>query len=281
VIVPTEVMFGLLAALGWGVGDFLISRISRALGVAQSFLVMQGCGLIAILAIITYSGDWRQVARETWLLAIGVNVFNLAGTVLLFRAFTIGNLAVVSPITASFAMISAALAYLSGERAGALALSGALLVIVGVIVVSRSPGVSLESLRGVPESLGAALCLGIFFWGLGYVAPQLGAALPVLVGRALTFSAALVFFVTQRQVIQLVPRAFWPLILSAIVFDTGAFLAYNSGINGSYTTVVVALASVYSAVTVLLAWLLLRERLAASQWGGIVVILVGVLMISL
>jgi drug/metabolite transporter (DMT)-like permease len=278
---PVEVLFGLLAALGWGVGDFLISRVSRTMGTLQSFLVMQGCGLLAILAIITIGGDWRQIRAEIWLLALGVNVFNLAGTLFLFRAFTIGSLAVVSPITASFAMVSAALAYLSGERAGTLALIGALLVIGGVLFVSHSPGANVESLRGVPESIGAALCLGIFFWGLGYVAPQLGPAWPVLVGRALTFSAALAFFATQRRAIQRVPRALWPMIVTAIVFDTGAFLAYNNGVNSSYTTVVVALASVYSAVTVLLAWLVLRERLAASQWSGIAVILVGVLLISL
>ena len=71
----------------------------------------------------------------------------------------------------------------------------------------------------------------------------------------------------------------WP--DSGALLDTLAFVAFNLGIGSAYTSIVTALASLFSAVTVLLAWAILRERLAPAQWAGVAVILAGVLLVSL
>ena len=71
------------------------------------------------------------------------------------------------------------------------------------------------------------------------------------------------------------------LVLAAAVLDTLAYVAFNLGIASAYTSIVTALASLFSAVTVLLAWAILRERLAPAQWTGVAVILAGVLLVSL
>jgi drug/metabolite transporter (DMT)-like permease len=68
---------------------------------------------------------------------------------------------------------------------------------------------------------------------------------------------------------------------SIAVVDSLAWLAFNTGERLHFTTVVTSLASLFSVVTILLAWLLLKERLARIQWLGIAVILFGVLMVSL
>ena len=63
--------------------------------------------------------------------------------------------------------------------------------------------------------------------------------------------------------------------------DTLAWLAYIWGMRTTYATVVTALASLFSVVTVLLAWKVFRDRLAAHQWAGVAVILLGILLVSL
>ena len=70
------------------------------------------------------------------------------------------------------------------------------------------------------------------------------------------------------------------LAASAALADTLAWLAYIEGTHTAYATVVTALASLFSAVTVLLAWRFFRERLAPHQWVGIAVILIGILIVS-
>jgi uncharacterized membrane protein len=70
-------------------------------------------------------------------------------------------------------------------------------------------------------------------------------------------------------------------VIGAGVLDTAAFICFNIGISGAYVSVVTALASIFSAVTVLLAWVFLRERLSVSQWAGVAGLLVGVLLVSM
>jgi drug/metabolite transporter (DMT)-like permease len=275
------VVYGLMTAIGWGTGDFLLSRVSRQIGLRQALLWAQLLGIGAIGLVLLVSGDPLPTDLRIWLLAVVVNIFNVAGTVLLYRALTIGTLAIVSPITASFAVVTTALAVAGGERPEPLAFGGALLVVAGVIVVSRAgTDGRAASLRGVGAAMGAALCYGIFFWMLVPVSAGMGIAWPVLVGRVLAVLTALVMLGLARERPCLPPRSTWSALTMAVMFDTGAFLSYNLGIATAYVSVVAALASIFSAVTVILAWLILRERLASLQWAGVAAVIVGVLLVS-
>ena len=300
------IVFGLTAAICWGVADFVVTRIARALGVAQAFFYVQiiGMGLIGLLLLANPA--LPAPTTGIWLLVIGIGLFNMAGTLLLYRAFAIGTLALVSPIASAFAVVSALLALLAGERPALLALLGALVLVSGVVIVShaqhgeptkdegRRPednnisGVRRSSfvLRrrlppGVPEALGVALCFGISFWALDFVTPALGILWPVLVLRVVEALAVMLFMLRWRTQPARLTRGMAVQVLAAAALDTLAFVAFNLGIGSAYTSVVSALASLFSAVTVLLAWLILRERLALAQWAGVAVILAGVLLVSL
>jgi len=71
-------------------------------------------------------------------------------------------------------------------------------------------------------------------------------------------------------------------MLSAVGFmDTAAFVSNNAGLHIGPISVVSVLASLYGAVTVLLSWIFLRERLERSQWLGIVLIFMGIVCVSI
>jgi len=72
-----------------------------------------------------------------------------------------------------------------------------------------------------------------------------------------------------------------PFLIAAAVLDTSATLAFNLGVDSGYTTTTTALTALYSAVTILLAWMILRERLARMQWAGVGVVMAGVFLVSL
>jgi drug/metabolite transporter (DMT)-like permease len=74
--------------------------------------------------------------------------------------------------------------------------------------------------------------------------------------------------------------SFWRWAVAVAVLDTAANVAYNLGITISLTAVVSVISSLFSAVTVLLAWFFLRERLARWQWAGVAAILVGIALVS-
>ncbi len=275
------ILFGLIAALGWGTGDFLITRATRQIGLLWTLLLAQMAGIGAIGLALIVRADPLPADAALWGQAIAVNLLNLSGTLLLYRAFAIGTLAIVSPISASFAAVTAALSLLNGEQLSAVALTGTGLVIAGVVIVSRAPGATRIDLRGVPEAIGVALSFGLFFWLIGDVTQHFGIAWPVLIGRALTVCAAAIMVLAARPALPRLTARHWLLIIAASALDTLAFLSYNTGIATAYVSVVTALASIFSAVTVVLAWLVLRERLAHSQWLGVLGILTGVLLVSL
>ncbi|WP_298817514.1 DMT family transporter [Chloroflexus sp.] len=275
------IVYGLIAALSWGTGDFLISRATRQIGWQWALLCGQLVGIVAIGLVITVRGDPMPSWGPAWLNAIAVNLLNLLGTLLLYRAFAIGTLAIVSPIAAGFAAVTAMLAVLGGEQIELLTLSGAGLVIGGVMVVSRGKSETDVNLRGVPEAIGVAISFGLFFWLLKDVTATFGIAWPVLIGRVLTAIAAVTVLMLARPAPPQWRRLPLHFIIGASMLDTLAFLAYNTGIATAYVSVVTALASIFSAVTVILAWLVLREQLARSQWLGVIGILVGVLLVSL
>lgn len=275
------VIFGLLAALGWGGGDFVLSRISRAIGPLATMLYVQAAGIGAISLVLLARRDLPPLDPQLWALAVAVNVLNVAGTLCLYRALAVGTVMIVSPIAASFAVVTATLALLGGEHLAPPTLAGVALVMAGVIVVSRAPGAAPVSLAGVPAALGAALAYGVFFYLLRPVTEGLGVAWPILIGRVMTCGIAAVALLWRRQrPAPLSPRLAWLTVL-ATSLDTLGFLAYNTGIATAYVSVVTALASIFSAVTVLLARVLLRERLASVQWAGVAAVLLGVLLVSL
>ncbi|MEI8308527.1 MAG: DMT family transporter [Chloroflexales bacterium] len=275
------ILFGLLAALGWGGGDFAISQVTRVIGVTQAMFYVQLFGIVAISAVLLVRHDLPPTDLSAWGLGIAANVVNVGGTLLLYRAFAIGTLSIVSPIVSSFALITALLALLTGERPGLLALGGAALVIVGVVIAARSPGGVAGRPRGVIEAMGAAVCIGIYCWSISYITPTLGIAWPVLIGRLMAFLVAMALMARSGSRPVRLGRAVWPFAVGAGVLDTAAFLCFSVGVSGAYVSVVTALASIFSVVTVLLAWVFLRERLSMSQWAGVAGLLVGVLLVSL
>jgi len=300
------VLFGLAAAVCWGGADFLITPLTRRIGAAQAMFYLQAGGLLTTGGLLLARPGAPASSVSIWAFTVGISIVNMIGTLLLYRAFAIGTLALVSPIASGFAVVTALLALAAGERPAPTALLGALLLIGGVAVVSRTPGqrepaplagnrapgaahaASPSSANyyllfpaGVPEAVGVVFCFGFYFWALDLVTPALGILWPVLATRAVELVAALLILAGRRTMPARLSRAAWGLALLAALFDTLAFVAFNMGIGSAYTTIVTALASLFSAVTVLLAWVFLRERLSAGQWVGVLSILAGVLLVTI
>ena len=276
---------GLLAALSWGTTDVFIMGLTRRVGTPRALVYTQlGC-LLAICLLLLAQHQTPASDSRLWLLLLGCGICHVAGMLLMYRAFEIGTLALVSPIGSGFAVITALLALASGECPAASALFGALLLCGGVILVTRSKSDQKATMAGVPQAIGSAVAFGAMFWGLGFVTPHMGPVWPLLVLRLMALSSAILMFLMQKRRATLEPITdkgrIWPLTLGVVATDTIAWIAFNVGVGSDYTTIVTALASLYSAVTVVLAWGLFRERLAPNQWTGVAVIFLGILLVSL
>ena len=284
------ILFGLLSAVFWGTGDYLISLLTRRTGTPRAMVFIQAFSLLSWVVLLLISG--QKLPQTTLLgLAIVTGVLHVAGLLLTYRAFEIGTLSLVSPIASGFAVVTALVAFANGERPPVLALGGTALLILGVVVATYTPdtgdaSAKKRSLAGVPEALGSALAFGIMFYLFERVEGGMGVLWPLVILKTMAFGSALISVLGAKKPLENAPKSsptlLFSLALGAAALDTLAWLSYNKGLaENQFVTIVTALASLFSLVTILLAWIFLKDRLTLNQWAGVALVLTGILLVSL
>ena len=291
------ILLGLATALSWGSADLFARFATRRIGIFRTMLYMQMCGFCLVTLAMPRLGGWGHLfdgsGWQPWAWGILAGVLNTFSTLALYRSFEIGKLSIVAPISACYPVLTMVLSAFTGERLTPLRLAGMALAIAGVIVVARgehapddaepadAPASPAKKRLGVSWAIFSAACFGVMFWLLGLrVVPLVGSAPSVWIIRltsALT-TALVMLFAGQSRALP-ARREMLPL-LGVGVLDTCAYVFNNYGMAHEQTSVVSVLASLYGAVTVALAALLLREKVTAFQWLGIIAIFVGIILIS-
>ncbi len=277
---------GLTAALGWGVGDFLSRFVTREIGAFRSLFYFQFLGLAAISVYLAATGKFAALAAlgpTAWgWMAIGC-ALNVLASFALFRSFEIGVLTLVSPIAASYGALTGALAYLSGERLGTAKTATLAMVLFGVVLASigHVPEGEKRSWHRLPPGVAWAFVgsatFGLLFWLLGFrITPAFGPIVPVWIFRLVTPFVLALLAAPLGHRLDLPPRRIWALLAVIGLVDTSAFLASTWGLSQGNVTLTTVLTSMFSAVTVLLAAIFLRERVAPWQWAGVAILLVGI-----
>jgi len=290
------ILLGLATALSWGSADFFARYATRKMGTFRTMLYMQFFGFLLITIALRWLGGWGHLADGSgwrpWAWGILAGLLNTSSTLALYRSFEIGKMSIVAPISASYPVLTTLLSVLTGERLTLLRIVGIALAVLGVILVARGEAKHPESAAtegnedsasnlGVGWALLSATGFGVMFWLLGVrVVPAVGSGPSVWIIRLtsciLTFFVILMF----RQSIALPARRDTPWILGVGLLDTGAYVLNNFGMRLEQVSVVSVLASLYGAVTVAMAAILLRESVARLQWLGIALIFAGVVLIS-
>ena len=276
-----SVVLALLGALTYGVADFAGGLASRRAPALTVVFCGQAASLaLAAVLLVVLPGRFDPPSIA-WGAAAGL-VGGIA-LLLFYRTLSIGSMTVVAPLTAVMsAVVPVAAGLLLGERPAPLALVGVLLALAAVVLVSaeggRLPG--LAALRGpvVAGALGAGTGFGLLFVLLSRAADDSGFQ-PVASARI--GSLVLLGAVALLGRRSLVPRgAPLPLVLGSGIGDLAANALFLLASRLGLLTVTGVLLALYPAGTVLLALLVLRERLASLQVAGLVLAAGGVLLIA-
>lgn len=292
------IILGLTGAVCWGVADFSARFASRRVGAYRTLFYMQFFGFLALTIFLKATGGFRHGIApgwQPWALAVVAGVLNMAASLSLYHSFEVGVMSIVAPVSSSYPALTVALSLLSGERIGALRGAGLAVTLAGVILAAtsfasatkRATSVAVASGRarmakGVIWAIFAAVGFGVLFWFLGfYVVPAVGSGVSVWVMRMTAIVSLLVVALPARQTLRMPRGNVWWLLAAVGLMDTAAFVANNAGLHVGPVSVVSVLASLYGAVTVILSWIFLRERLERTQWLGIVLIFAGVILVSI
>jgi len=262
----------------WGSADFAGGALTRRLPAFPVTVVSQSAGFALLLVVVAARGD---VAGRSLLLGLLAGAGGGAGLALFYRALALGTMSVVSPLVACGAVVPFGISLATGERPSALALAGAAAALGGAVLASleehRSD--SPERARAVLLAVAAALALGLFVYFLGLGSRE-GDALSTLLGARIGSLSLLVAAALAARAPLGVPRAAVPAVAAVGVADVSANALFAFASGHGLLAIVSVLGSLYPVATVLLAHVLLHERLTRAQQAGVAVALAGVALIA-
>jgi drug/metabolite transporter (DMT)-like permease len=274
------------SALFYGAADFVGGLTTRRAGAIPVVLLSQASGLVA-LAIIMPLLPHASPSRTDLVWGAVAGVTGGVGVALLYRALAIGTMAVVAPTTAVCAVaIPVVVAVLLGERPVPLALAGILLGIGSIVLVSQQPAAQPErhdpaALRGGAAGIGTALASGVaigcFYLSIARIGPDAG-MWPLLLARLVSVTLFGAAAIAGGRSIRM-PGRVAGLAAFGGVIDMLANALYMLAARRGPLSIVVTLASLYPASTVLLARVVLGERLTPLQITGVGCALAAVLLI--
>ena len=273
-------LLALGGALCWGAGDFLGGLAARRLAVLTVLAVSQAIGLAGVVLWVLLAHDPFPGVAELAPASLA-GIAGLVGLGALYRGLAVGAMGIVAPISAASPLVPLAVDAAQGVVPAALQWLGVALVLAGIVTLSREPAsaVGPRVAAGAGLALVAALSFGLFYVGLDAGSDE-SAPWAVVAARsssvALAVAAAL--FVTRTSLRP--PRSLVPALIAIGIFDTGANVLVAFATTRGAVGIVAVLSALYPVVTVVLAWLLLGERLSRSRRLGGAVAVAGAALVA-
>jgi drug/metabolite transporter (DMT)-like permease len=272
------IVLALGASLSWGFADFFGPLQGRKLGALRTLVYVQLGGLVGIAVIVAVR--WIGPQSSVALLAIPAAISGTLGLFAYYRGIAVGAISIVAPIAGVSAVVPVVVGIASGESPSAWQLAGIACALTGVFLAAREPRSSGDS--RIAAGVGLAILAAI---GFGGYFPFMHAA-----GNADFWWASLIFRIASTSVIMLavvvtrpniiVPGRVLPWLALIGFGDMFGNLLFAAASTSGLVSVTSVLASLYPIVTVVLARIVLSERVARSQEAGIGLTLAGVVLIS-
>ena len=269
---------GMIAACAWGVHDFCIRFVSQRGGILPAIATVMVGGALFLLPISGAFGNWSAMTLQSFGLSVISGAVYLVGCISLYKAFGIGPVRVVAPIVGSYPILSIGWAALMGQPVLWDQWLAVGCVIMGVAIVGMLSDHS-ESDGSQRAAIGWSLVGAGGFamaFAVGHLATQVGSELPVILVTRLTAATGAIILLALSSGAKIPERSAWPLLALMSLLDAlalGIVIAAGNLYRPEFAAVA---ASTFGIITIILAWLFLKERMTGGQWFGVAVCFLGI-----
>jgi drug/metabolite transporter (DMT)-like permease len=275
------IAFALGASACWGTADFLGGLFSRRLSVLVVLFTIEVSGLLVVAAVVAGTVEPLPAGREA-LAALVAGTAGISALGAFYRALAIGTMSIVAPISACGVALPVVVGLATGDALSTVVATGLVVTVAGVILASRhvedGDGVhAAPSRASIGLALLAALGFGTFF--ITYDVAADGSLLwAMLLSRvvAVPFVGGLILL--RRPALP--SRDDLAKLAAVGIVDLSAIALYALANRHGDLSVVSVVGSLYPVMTVLLARVVLSERIARSQAVGVAAALVGVALVA-
>ena len=276
--VPLSVTFGLLSALTWGAADFGGGRATRRGPVFGVVLVSQVVGMILAGGVAILRAEPLPRPADLGWAALG-GLVGVMGIVSLYQGLASGRITVVAPIAGVLAAtIPVAVGWLSQGVPSYPRMAGIALALIAVVLVSTSP----DPVGGRPAGMRYGILAGIGFGLFNVCASRFTPGVvfgPLVVVRAVEAVALLAMIGLTRRAWRL-ERPVVPLAMAVWVGDMAGNGFFVLAAQAGRLDIASVLSSLYPVTTLILAAVLLRERVTRGHAAGIGVAAVAIALIA-
>lgn len=278
---------GIATASIWGVHDLIAGITSRRIGFLPTVLGSTFFGLAALTAWLGFEGAYPDLMQERIWIAYGSGFGYALATMCLFAALSSGPMSLGVPLAGSYPVTSLVLAAASGIVPTALQSTLALTVVLGVVIVSMT-GDSSDSRQQFPEGwfrrtivygLAAHVLFAIGIWSGQLAATHFGSIETTWLSRLSGLVLLLLILGARRETLR-DKTGHVPIVALIGLLDVLAITSLNYAGNTAHPEIATVIGSTFGPVTVLLAWIFLKERIPVLRWFGIVVTFSGVAALS-
>jgi uncharacterized membrane protein len=274
------ILFGLLSAASYGIGDFAAGVGSRRMGVGSVAAIVQFFSLVAvIISVFIFPGSGPSKKALFWGAISGVG--SAAGTFALYRGLAVGQMSVVSPLSAVIAaIIPVFVGLFLGEHLSAMAAIGIIIAVpaIGLVSWQRSPEDGFGLQAGLIEGIISGLGFALLYIALDLAGARSG-AWPLIPGQSVAFLLLLPLawkFHSQSR-----PRvSALAVIVGAGLLSGAANLFFLAATGSGQLSIIAVLTSLYPAVTIFLARFILKERWSRLQVTGLITAAVAIVLIG-
>jgi drug/metabolite transporter (DMT)-like permease len=273
----TTAALSLAGAACWGTADFsggVSAKGSNAFGVV---VVAHSSGLISMLLLALVTGE-AMPSHAAMLWGAAAGFVGGIGLVSLYRALAIGQMGINAPVAA---VITGALPVLYGiwkeGYPAPIQFFGFAVALVAIWLIAMPSGE-----LGRPKGLGLAICAGIGFGGYLICSRQAATEAvfwPLVSARAASILEMLIIVIAARKPWKPAGKLL-PWMIFAGIFDSLGNMFFMYAVRHGRLDVATVLSSLYPASTVILARLLLKERISPLQTSGMIAALVAVPLIA-
>jgi drug/metabolite transporter (DMT)-like permease len=270
----------LIACLGWGASSFLAGMKSRVMPVLTLLVFSSLAGLVMLLISVGVRGVSLPRDPNLFYAVLGGSA-GVGALYCLYRGLAVGAISIVVPVSALCVMLPVIAGLIHGEVPHLIQALGMVAAVGGGVLVSLEKNTAARKKRlasGIVPALGAALGFGTFY----VVMDLAGAVDPLwaaLVSR-ITFFLFLLPSVFFKRPSLKVKTSHLPAVFAIGILDAIAAFSYTTATTKGMLSLVSVLSSLYPAVSVILAALILKERLRGSQFLGVILAIAGIALIS-
>src|SRR6266545_2518276 len=279
------IVFALLSAALYGSADFLGGLASRRSAVMPVMIFSQLAGLLTLLLMLPFLPAATATRADFAWGAVAGGALGI-GLMLLYQGLATGKMSVVAPVTAVLAVVVSAVAgMVIGDRLSVGAFSGVTNAITAITLISQDgtlekakAGHGWGAAHGLAAALSAGVLIGVFFAALKQTSPASG-VLPLVSARLAALVALGAVALWRRPPWRIGRDLVW-LIVAGGALDIFANVLYLLATREGMLTIAATLTSLYPASTILLARLVLGERLRRIQIAGLACAGLGVVLLG-